>query len=517
MRTRTVILSMLTAGAVALALVSAQTVRAGKPKAVFDVSFGPAQLVAGGRAALVLTLRNSGNATASLGVGDVVELSFGRGDAVGDLLADGATITTDVVRPVTSSLDVQSIASGYQVFATGPVDVPAGDAVVLVVRGVAGIPGAGAAVVSTRISKKAAKAPRSTTFVTVKAPSTGEEQFFGDGAAGAFVASQGAELQPLTGYTDVLIPDGVTVTVASGATIRCTGAFENRGTILVGPGGRGGGTLYDNPAQSPTFDLSKQLQPPVRPWEKGDALAAAGQPAVMDSQAVTGAPGGVGLGDAIYALPLSHYRSGGGGGSGGLGAVGGDGGGLLRVMARGPVHNGGSIIAKGAAPSVVRDVAAGAGAGGGAGGVVILASATSVDNAVPTNANGNGRGGTIDVRGANGGTPDYAGGGGGGGGGGLVVFVAPLVRDLELTGPQGTVALDPGINASGTILGSAWPAQIGPPSIVSGGGGGGACVGNGGDGTGVQANGDIGPPPDPAVPGRGQTIERRADPRTLWN
>jgi len=165
--------------------------------------------------------------------------------------------------------------------------------------------------------------------------------FYGDGSDGDPVIAYGAALQTVRNYHDFVVPVGATVTVPSGTTIRCTGKFENRGRINVREGSPGGGVLVA------TSDLTTQYYPPSIQFERGDALASPSTPAATNSQPVAGAQGGLGLGTAVHSLPLSHYRMGGGGGSGTLSVVGGAGGGLLRVLARGPIVNAGSIAARG--------------------------------------------------------------------------------------------------------------------------------------------------------------------------
>lgn len=517
MRNRVVIPVALAVGALAALGLSGDRLSAGGPKPTLAITFGPGQVESGSAAAFVLNLQNTGGADAVLGLGDQISVNYRTGPDGADLLPAGEELAADDL-PAGTTLqpfgDRGGNRLGILIAVEGTVTIEAGTTLPIVLRGVSGTTGAAPVTISTQISKKSAKAPKSVGAVVLKTPpGSGAPGFFGDGADGPLDVSSDTTLEPLRSYTDVLIRTGVTVTVPSGATIRCTGTFENRGTLVVGPGGRGGGVVLDIPDGDVPFDIEAQADAAAIPWQTGDARSAPGRPAAMRLQAVTGAAGGTGLGNEVFALPLSHYRHGGGGGSGSLGAVGGHGGGLLRVLARGPVRNGGTIRAIGAVPTANRlglQGFDGRGAGGGGGGIVILASAERVENNVPANTNGPAATGTVDVRGANGGQPDALGGGGGGGGGGLVMFVAPAV------GATGVTQLEPGLNQN--QLAST------PEPIFCGGGGGGACVGNGGGGTGVEANGDIGPVADgdggfhqAAAPGLGQLVIRELDPRSIWH
>jgi len=473
---------------------------AAAPKPALEVTFGPIQVEGDSKATFFLALRNSGGADSTLSFGDRIEIRYGTAGGAGDLLAAGQSMDVDTPPAgiVASSIDD---GAGHQfgvAFAvTGDVVIPAGSAQVLLFKG-ATAPAGGAPVrVSIKVSKNAGKAPKSLALAVVKTPPATGIDMYGDGSDGAPAISDGAVLQPLANYTDVIIPAGATVSVASGATIRCTGTFENRGKIVVLPGSPGGGVRKE------TANLSVQLTPSEAVVERGDAFAAPHLPAVLNATPVAGAHGGVGLGVAVHALPLSYYRRGGGGGSGALGAVGGDGGGLLRVVARGPVRNGGTIEAKGRSPTVNRTGLGGGeggGAGAGGGGIVILASGVSVDNSIDA-ANG-----VVNVSGGDATTADPSGGGGGGGGGGLVIFCAPSVPS------NGVVVVFGGASAFQTFVTG--------ETIWAGGGGGGACVGDGGEGSPVRAGGNVGPPPggvsDPVSPTPGLLVVRMADPRTLW-
>lgn len=505
-RTRLRAVSALAVAALTLLAAWAGRASAAAPKPALDVSFGPIQVEGDSRATFFLVLRNAGGADSKLVLGDEIEVAYGTLGGTGDLLAANQQIAADLL-PAGVALqrifDAGNHETGVRLAVTGDVTIAAGESQVFLLEGATAAPGAARVNVSLRLSKSAGKSPKSLAVAVVKTPPVSAVDFYGDGSDGALDVAADTQLQPLRNYSDVLIRSGVTVTVPSGTTIRCRGSFENRGTIVVLPGSPGGGTPFA------TLSLGSQLESPAATVERGDSFAAPQVPAVLNAQPVGGAKGGVGIGNAVYALPLSSYRHGGGGGSGALGCLGGDGGGLLRVIARGPVVNGGTISAKGGAPTFNRtglQGGAGGGGGGGAGGIVILASGTSVDNSAPANVNGPAATGTVDVGGGSGGTADPNGGGGGGGGGGLVVFCAPAVPS------NGTTTLFAGLSAFQSF-------QTTEP-VWAGGGGGGACVGNGGDGSPVRAGGAVGPPPggasDPPAATPGQLVVRIADPRTLW-
>jgi hypothetical protein len=479
---------------------------AAAPKPALDVTFGPIQVEGDSRATFFLALRNTGTADGKLVAGDRIEIRYGTGGGAGDLLAAGRKITVEAppagIVPSTID-DGAGHEIGVALSVSGDVVIPTGGAQVLLLKGATASPGGAPVKLGLKLSKDAGKAPKSLALSVVKTPPATNVDFYGDGSDGALVVADGAVLQTLGSYTDFTVPAGAMVSVPAGATIRCTGTFENRGKIVVLPGSPGGGVLKE------TANLGVQVTAAAAAVERGDSFAAARIPAVFDGVAVAGAKGGKGLGLTVHSLPLSAYRVGGGGGSGALGAVGGDGGGLLRVIARGPIRNGGVIEAKGRSPTVNRTGllnGEGGGAGAGGGGIVILASGASVDNTVPANANGGAATGTIDVSGGSATTADPSGGGGGGGGGGLVVFCAPAVPS------NGTVILFGGLSAFQTLVTN--------ETIWAGGGGGGACVGDGGEGAPVRDGGNVGPPPgggsDPASSGLGLLVIRTADPRTLW-
>ena len=481
-------------------------VAAGSARPALEVTFGPIQVEGSSRATFFLALRNTGGGDSKLALGDEIEIGYGTGGGAGDLLAVNQQIVAGML-PAGIALqritDTTGHETGIRLAVQGTVTIAAGGAQVLTFDGATAAPGGAPVRLSLKLSKAAGRAPRRLSLAVVKTPPTSGAGFYGDGSDGPLDVAFDTQIEPLRNYTDVLIRTGVTVTVPSGSTIRCTGTFENRGTIRVLPGSPGAGRL------NATTNLAAQVEPPLTQAERGDSFAAPEVPAALFQAPVTGAKGGVGIGVAVQALPLSYYRRGGGGGSGTLGAIGGDGGGLVRVLARGPVYNGGLIESRGGTPTINRTGiggGAGGGAGGGGGGIGILASGTSVDNGAPANANGAVASGTVDVTGGSATTADPSGGGGGGGGGGLAIFCAPAVPT------NGTIGLFGGLSAFQTFATGS--------TIWAGGGGGGACVGNGGDGSPVRAGGIVGPVPggvsDPPTATPGLLVIRLADPRTLW-
>jgi hypothetical protein len=464
---------------------------AASPKPLLDVSFGPAQVEADGQGVFYLVLRAVGGADSVFAGGDLVEARYGTKGGAGDLLAQGGRLALEgqapagvLVQEITSGPDQVGVRLAMQAGFT----IPVGGAQVFLFDGPTASVGAAAVNVTTKVGKTAGKAPKAFTQIVAKTASSTVADFYGDGTDGPLDVAADAELQPLRSYTDVLIRAGVTVSVPSGTTIRCTGTFENRGTIVVEPGSPGGGVVQA------AADPADEVSLPYAQAERGDSLSCPSTPGV-----------------GVFALPLSHYRVGGGGGTGARGAVGGAGGGLLRVIARGAVLNTGKIDARGAQSLVNRTGFVGGdggGAGGGGGGIVLLLSGTSVVNKNPSDVGNPATGGIVDVSGGVGGTADPRGGAGGGGGGGLIVFCAPAVPE------NGTTLTLLGLGGFPNLAGDAATAE----TVWAGGGGGGACVGDGGAGGRVRPGGFVGPAPStnetPST--AGQLVVRTADPRTLW-
>jgi hypothetical protein len=478
---------------------------AGKPTLV--ATFGPIQVEGSSQTTFFLALNNTGAADATLALGDRIEFRYGTHGGTGDLLAAGQTMAFDSLPAGIVEQQILDGAAeiGARLAVTGPVTIAAGSSLVLTFAGATASAGGAPLAVSMKFGKTAGRSPKPISVSVVKTTPVAERDFYGDGGDGSPPIVDGASLQALRNYQDVIIPVGATVTVASGTTIRCRGRFENHGRIVVSPGSPGGGALLS------TASFDTQIYPPSVLVERGDARTAPTSPGATNSQPVAGAQGGLGLGDSVQSLPLSHYRLGGGGGSGTFGVLGGPGGGVFRVLARGPVVNAGRIDAHGGSPSLNRtglSGADGAGGGGGGGGVVVLASGTSVENATPTDAGDPSTGGVVDVSGGDGGVADVVGGAGGGGGGGLVVFCAPAIVS------NGTTLLQAGLSGFPKLT------PDNPTAYVywCGGGGGGACVGTGGGGGPVRAGGLVGPATgqEPPFATAGQLVVRTSDPLTLW-
>jgi hypothetical protein len=246
-------------------------------------------------------------------------------------------------------------------------------------------------------------------------------------------------------FVNFTIDAGVTLTVPSGAVIRCTGTFTNNGTIVVSYGERTNGQFA-----SPGAGVSH-------------APAGNGGNSYDNSRNLPGASGGVGLSEAEATLLVTTAR--GGGAGGGLydpwiSNPGGNGGGVLTILAQTAIINSstGVIHADGETATFIAS-------GGGAGGVVLLASPGSITQA-----------GQITARGGNGTTTGLAfnAGAGGGGGGGIVHLLAPTI-----TTTGGTVDVSGGNGQAGAA---------GSSGSRTSGAGGGACGGNGGPGGGITAD-----------------------------
>lgn len=302
-------------------------------------------------------------------------------------------------------------------------------------------------------------------------------RIYGDGSAGAKVISEDMVLADVNlQYTDFTVNHGVTLTIQSGARIRCTGAFTNHGAIVVANGAEGGvqrgyGTSTAGSSQTPV---------------SGIATRSAGNGSIGDaSVARTGGGGGQGISEFETRVTLQLGVNA-GGGAGAAVSEGADGGGSLTVLAFGAVNNNGQIMANGADGS--------AGTGGAGGGFVTLASAECVSN------NG---GASITADGGDGGASGSAEGPGGGGGGGGIHLIAPNIMD------GGTTSVAAG-SAGATGSAGSVTAQI-----RSAGGGGGAGVGNGGNGGSVSA-GAAANPGDAEHGVNGLSIKTSVDPTSLF-
>jgi len=277
-------------------------------------------------------------------------------------------------------------------------------------------------------------------------------------------------------FTDFTINSGATLTVPSGAVIRCTGTFTNNGRIVVQAGATGGSMFAHLPIATTS----------ISPAEAGVSLHAAGTPEWGDSTGTrSGGPGGTGITSGFQARQVRYPGiKAGGSGSGPSSTAAGGGGGSLVVLAETAIVNAGSGI------SADGEDAFSAGGGGGAGGVVILASAGSVTNSAP-----------ISVKGGAGGVSDSSVGPGGGGGGGLARLIAPSVTE---TG---------GFVTGGGSAGS--KSGIVNSTVHAGGGGGGACIGNGGSG-GLTSPGTASSPGDATSGNPGVALVDRFDPTSLF-
>lgn len=266
----------------------------------------------------------------------------------------------------------------------------------------------------------------------------GSLRIYGDSSSQSVTYSENATLPPGTmQYYDFTVKSGVTLTVPSGAVIRCYGTFTNLGTINVEFGAQGGFTASD---EIPVHGFERQAHP-------GVSSGSAGYPECLDAtppQGAHGGVGGVGISRAAAAL-LRYPGSNAGGGAGHYGR----GGGSLVVLARAGIHNGGAIIAEGESHY-----------SGGGGGIIILASPASVVNK-----------GTINAKGADGAPagdePEWSVGAGGGGGGGIIHLLSPSIE-------AGSYSVAGGNKGAGN--------SSDPGNKYCSGGGGGATGGSGGDG-----------------------------------
>jgi len=301
---------------------------------------------------------------------------------------------------------------------------------------------------------------------------------YGNGSAGARVIDHDQTLRANNQgdinyqFTDFTINAGVTLTIQSGLTLRCSGTFRNNGTVVI-QNGADGGTLANF---SPTTQGTSQ--PPA----VGISNRPAGNAAIgNDASILAGGLGGEGISEFEARVTLTPGVKAGGGGGASTGD-GGDGGGSLVVLAKDAIINNGAITAKGGAAT--------GGGGGGGGGVIILASSVMVQNNT---------GASIDVSGGTGGSAGQSCAGGGGGGGGIVHLFAP-----SITNHGSTIVLG-GASGPGGAMSSV------SAVIRGGGGGGGASGGSGGMGGTVEAGANA--TPGTAVNGNpGFSLETPVDP-----
>lgn len=277
----------------------------------------------------------------------------------------------------------------------------------------------------------------------------GELRVYGDGSAGAkVVATSGTYSNVNSMHTDFTVESGATLSVPSGTVIRCTGSFENNGTIVV-PSGLTGGNVNGQDSTSIMPSLAAPLP--------GVSLRAAASGEFGNSSADrSGGSGGVGI-SAFQARQIRYPGPhGGGAGAGGFTFSGGAGGGTVVILCAGPIVNNGTIRADGSAGLI---------GGGGGGGIIILASKTSVTSPA---------GSSIIAKGGDGAASSVNTAAGGVGGGGIIHTLAPEV-DISAT----TLSVSHG--GAGGILTDV------TGSIRSGGHGGGACGGFGGKGADIEA------------------------------
>jgi hypothetical protein len=227
-------------------------------------------------------------------------------------------------------------------------------------------------------------------------------------------------------FASFTVNAGQTLTVPSGLTIRVAGDATIAGRIAVAP------NPYSNTAI-------------VHP-------GACSTTAPTNASSFVVGSGGVAVNAGVAQLLVNPDFSGGGNGAG-IAGVFGAGGGVLRILASGPITmtETGSIAADGVNGENA-SIGSNSG-GGGAGGLIILASHTSIINRGTISANG-GAGGSGLV------TP-AARAASGGGGGGIIHLLSPsnTAGILTVTGGAG------GTNGGGGFANA---------------GGGGACGGNGG-------------------------------------
>jgi hypothetical protein len=298
---------------------------------------------------------------------------------------------------------------------------------------------------------------------------------FGDGSAQARSFEADATLADANlQYTDFTVKSGVTLTIPSGAIIRCTGTFVNDGTIVVqsfAPGGFGSGPDDGN-------TLTAFAAPGA-----GISARSPGQGEFGDNTDFrSGGIGGVGVSEFVARWILHPGPSGGGGGAA-TEDSGSAGGGTLVVIASEAVINNGRISADGVN-------ALNAGSGGGGGGIIVLASETQVINA-----------GELTADGGNGENADANEAPSGGGGGGIIHLIAP-----SLTTSAGSMSVLGG--QAGNGAGQA--TTITPRRAGAGGGAGG---GNGGAGGEIETNNVVTAAENGAV---GHALATKVDPSLLF-
>ncbi|MEO0459983.1 MAG: hypothetical protein AAF219_03995 [Myxococcota bacterium] len=277
-------------------------------------------------------------------------------------------------------------------------------------------------------------------------------RLYGRGSDGDLMVTENDVFETGREYANISIATGVVLTVPSGTVIRCTGEFDNDGTIRVSPVARSGVRTFGTP--SAEF-------PAITPPGLGVSAGAAGFGSRDDTSPffAYGGRGGDGIGSAARESLEPRAAIGGAGSVTWPFTASGynSGGGSLQIRCGGEIRNPGRIEVNGSTGTIL----IGSSGGGGGGGAVLLASGIAVD----------GGGGEIEAVGANGqdGSDQY--GAAGGGGGGFVHLIAPSVVEGSVNVSGG----DPGAAAS-------WTSTV----RWTGGSGGGGSAGNGGRGGGNE-------------------------------
>ena len=284
---------------------------------------------------------------------------------------------------------------------------------------------------------------------------SGAMVLYGDGSAGPKVVSATTSLTDSnTQYTNFAVNAGVTLTIAHGYWLRCTGTFTNNGTIILETWAEGGTVAGSDVSVDSNGVNVSSVRHVVA--ERGIAVRAAitGYNATQTQMAVGGSAG-FGLTGRQALVVRRPDFVGGGSGGGATNGRGSSGGGAMTILTAGAFVNNGTIDARGG--STAANIFPGVGGGGG--GVLLIGSKTSISNPGSINCSG----GIGTASGANTGA-------GGGGGGGLIQLLAPTITN------GGTANVAGGVGGiGGTVTGNP----------RSGGGGGGASVGKGGDGSSV--------------------------------
>src|SRR5215468_5221822 len=165
----------------------------------------------------------------------------------------------------------------------------------------------------------------------------GSLRIYGDGSLGDKTFSQSEDLVNFlqnnsAQFRNLTIDPGVTLTIPSGAVVRCSESFVNNGTIQV----ETSASDFLFGSSGPGSGVSRE---PASNGEFGD-----------DSENRNGGAGGVALasGEAKFLLDADPRGGGAGGGVPGFGERGGAGGGRLIILARTALTNNGLIQADGA-------------------------------------------------------------------------------------------------------------------------------------------------------------------------